>query len=129
MKTQIIQWAVGLSDGTNAQEGKGDYITQEGTLSPWQRLIQHIEKNGLTITSLSLYSEERRWILPSAGNNPKSPIFRETEKPINFKFRRRIQGVVGGKIEKYAYIEAEYLDKKLQIWVDEDGKSSWSLII
>jgi hypothetical protein len=134
MKTPQIKWSCSLSNGETLYEGKGAYEFQENTLSPYNRLLQHIEKQGLEITSLSLYTDEnQRWNLPSAGNNPRFSAFLNSEKPISYKFFRRIGATIGGGSiedkEQYAVIEAVYRDKILQTWVKEDSLSSWSLIL
>jgi hypothetical protein len=135
METPKIKWAVGLSDGSNQYEGKGDYQFKEGTLSPYQRLLKHLEKEKLTITSLALYMDDgRRWNLPSEGNKPKFKIFQDIEKPVSYRFFRKAGMDIGANNkdvlnkENYAVIEANYKDKKLQVFVDEKyPHASWSL--
>ena len=133
-QTPQIKWSCSLSNGETLYEGKGNYEFQENALSPYNRLLQHIEKQGLEITSLSLYTDEnQRWNLPSAGTNPRFSAFLNAEKPISYKFFRRIGATIaGGEMEnkeQYAVIEAVYRDKILQTWVKEDSLSSWSLIL
>ena len=130
MQTQV-KWVASLSDGTRAYEGKNEYEEIEGELSPWQRLLKYIDKNGLKITSIGLYCGEQRWNLPSAGKNPKFRAFDVAEQPVSYRFYRRVGfNVLSGKREEEMFnvIEANYLDRILQTWVSQDGKSSWSLI-
>jgi hypothetical protein len=133
MTRNNVNWAVGLSNGLSLQEGRGDYEVVQGELSPYNRLLTFIEKNNLKITSLSLLCGDRRWILPSAGKNPKFKIFGEVPQPISYKFFRKL-GVdldfkTGRKEEHYSVIEAQYEHYKLQVWVNEDTLASWSIII
>ncbi|RKZ11024.1 hypothetical protein DRQ25_00765, partial [Candidatus Fermentibacteria bacterium] len=116
-------------------EEKGEYTTIAGELSPWQRLLKHIQENNLTITSLSLCTKEgRRFHLPSAGNNPRFKAFVEAEKPASYKMFRQIGvDIMNGKAgsqELYTVIEAFYNENfGLQIWVCEKTGHSWSLIL
>ena len=129
--THNIFFTASLSDGSNIYEGKGDYKRIEGELSPWLKLKKHLDKEGLEITSLSLYTDDgRRWNLPSAGKNPK---FREMEKigePTQFKFRRKLKRELNsGNEKRYAVIEAQYQDYKVQVWVrDVEPYPSWSIV-
>jgi hypothetical protein len=132
METPKIKWAVGLSDGSNAYEGKGDYQFQEGTLSPYQRLLKHLEKEKLAITSLALYTDtNQRWNLPSEGNNPKFKVFQDIEKPTSYRFFRKAgMDIMGDSKEDCSVIEANYKDKKLQVFVNEKyPHASWSVIV
>jgi hypothetical protein len=125
-----IKWSVSLSDGQTIYEGKGDYEEVKGELSPWQKLMKHLEKQGLEITSLSLYNGPMRWNLPSAGRNPKFKRFEEAEKPLSYNFFR-IAGTDtdGGNRDFFTVIEAIYKDKKLQVWVNDETHISWSVIL
>ena len=128
--TQNIKWSVGLSDGQNIYEDKGDYKRVEGELSPWLKLMEYIDNNDVEITSLSLYTDEgRRWNLPSTGN-PKFRELREVEQPDELKFRRKLsKDLVSGNEKRYAVIEAHYEDYKVQLWVrNKEPNPSWSLI-
>ena len=134
METQNVKWIASLSNGETIHEGKNEYEFKENELSPWQRLLKHIDKKKLMITSLALYTDKgQRWNLPSAGNNPRFKIFLETEKPIGYKFFRKVGAdVFSGTITKqddFAVIEAVYPNYKLQIWVkDIYPYPSWSLV-
>lgn len=134
METQP-KWTVSLANGETLYEGKNEYEHIEGEDSPWQKLLKHIEKEETEITSLALYNDiGQRWNLPSAGKNPKFQAFRDAEDPKDFKFRRKLgveRGLMGGetKEDRYIMIEANYGDKRLQIWVSEDGKNSWTLVL
>jgi len=125
-----IKWSVGLSDGSNYHEDKE--LTNEG-LSAWQKLLKHINNKKLIITSLSLCMQERRWNLPSAGNNPKFKDF-DQDKPTGYRCFRKVgmdilNGIPENKTE-YVVIEAEYPKYKLQTWVlDKEPFPSWSSVI
>ena len=129
-----ITWAVGLSDGSNAYEGKGQFKRVKGALSPWQRLLTHLDKSGLEITSLSLHADGMRWTLPSKGKNPKFRAFDDAPKPNDYRYFRKMGADgIGGQVhneEFYVVIEAEYDDHRLQIWVlDKEPYPSWSLVV
>ena len=130
-----VKWAIGLSDGNNAYEGKGRYEIKQGGLSPYQRLLKDIKDSGVFITSLSLFTDDgRTWNLPAIGRNPKFRIFNQAEKPMEYRFFRTMGAdIMSGQPtaqDKFAVIEAIYLNRKLQIWVDENNPdNSWSVII
>lgn len=131
--TPQVRWSVGLSNGQNYYEGKGDFEIVKGEISPWRKLNKHIDKKGVEITSISLYKGNKRWNLPSAGNQPKFSAFDNAEKPKGYRFFRKvgfdILGKDGGE-EHFAVIEAQYENYKLQTWVkDKEPYPSWSLII
>ena len=134
METPKVKWACSLSDGTNAYEDKNEYQIIKGELSPWNRLLLHIKENDLTITSLSLYTDEnQRWNLPSVGGNPKFSAFDQAPKPLEYVFCRKMAAnILDGKTKSptiFNIIEARYEDKVLQTWVSEDSRASWSLIL
>lgn len=134
MSQHKIMWSVGLSNGENAYEEKGEFCTITGELSPWQRLVKYMGENGLTITSLSLYTNDgRRWNIPSAGKNPKFKAFCDAPQPIGYKFFRKFgqdqTGPNAGKEDHFSCIEAQYENgMRLQVWVDEATGNSWSMI-
>jgi hypothetical protein len=128
---------VSLSNGENHYEEKGAFKTIKGELSPWQRLIRHVAKNGLRITSLAVYTDDGRYFnLPSAGKNPKFKAFGEAEPPRDFNQFRQMAGDVlnngdgTGTIQDpdiFTVIEAQYEDHKLQLWVDNKTLNCWTL--
>lgn len=127
-------WQVGLSNGLTLYEEKGDYVTVEGELSPWQRLLSYMAKENVTITSLALYSGDKRWVLPSMGNNPKFKAFCDAQKPLSFRaYRKMGADIEGGQIteqELYTVAEAQYENYKLQLWVSEKNPDiSWVLVV
>ena len=128
------KWFCSLSNGNTYYEGKNQYQIIKGELSPWQRLLKHIEKENLQITSVGLYMDNgQRWNLPAIGKNPKFKAFDDAEKPISYRFFRKAgMDILRGRQQEpdiYSVIEANYLNKILQTWVSQDGKSSWSLIV
>ncbi|XOB41793.1 MAG: hypothetical protein ACKKMS_00115 [Candidatus Nealsonbacteria bacterium] len=136
MKDSKVKWAISLSNGETVYEDKGDYRIIKGEISPWQKLLKFIDKQGVRITSLSLYMDDgRRWNLPSAGRNPKFKEFADAEKPISYRFFRKAgidMDFDGGnrKEEIYTVAEAIYKDKKLQVWVPEENPEvCWSVIV
>ena len=135
MKNSKIKWTCSLSDGSTYYEGKGEFKKEEGELSPYQKLLKHIQKEDLKITSLGLYNENnRRWNLPSKGKNPKFQAFDKADKPKNYRFFRKVGvDILNGKAqdeEKYSVIEAEYDNYKLQVWVkNSKPHESWVLVV
>ncbi len=133
-----ILFTVGLSNGETVTEEKGNFCTIPGALSPWQRLLSYKAEVGAEITSLSLYTKDgKRWNLPSAGKNPKFKEFEHTQKPESFRMFRKIAkesstlaGLATSQgIDQHTCIEAVYGDgRRLQVWVAEDGLSSWSVM-
>jgi hypothetical protein len=132
--THKVHWIAGLSNGETAHEGKGNFQIIEGELSPWQRLLRHIETNSLRITSLSLGTDDgRRWNLPSAGKNPKFHAFATAPRPTAYRmFRSAAMDVMDGSGEwgdLYTCAEAEYENgTKMQVWVAEDTLAAWSVL-
>ena len=133
MKTNV-KWFASLSDGQTIFEDKGDYKIIKGELSPWQRLLKHLE-TGVKITSLSLYTDDgRRFNLPSLGKNPNFKVFQEAEMPESYNFFRKAGAdILGGKAQKYEIFvvaEAIYKNNKLQFWVSEDNNNNaWTVLI
>jgi hypothetical protein len=78
--THQVFWTVGLSDGTNLHENRGDYLRDQ-LRSPWERLCLFLEAHDLTITSLGLYTEDgKRWTLPSRGRLPLEEFAKKVEE-------------------------------------------------
>ena len=129
-----VKWQVGLSNGENFKEDKGQFETSPGALSPWQRLLAYLEEHQVTITSLSLCTDDgRRWNLPSAGKNPKFKAFADAPQPVGYRFYRKLGGdVMNGAIqqpERYAVVEATYEDgHTMQLWVDDATQASWCIL-
>lgn len=68
--TRKVKFFVGLSDGSNVYEGKGEYDIDKA----WLKLQEHLETNVLKITSLGLYTDfGQTWNLPS---NTRLPIIK-----------------------------------------------------
>ena len=133
--THKVLFTIGLSNGETITEEKGDYQTIPGELSPWRRAQAYILSNGVSITSLSLYTPDgKRWNLPSAGKNPRFAAFAEAEKPKDFNFYRKMGGEVMGDgsvadQEIYAVIEAKYDGGiTLQLWVHNDTHACWTMV-
>lgn len=131
--TQKALWAVSLSDGSTLHEGKGDFAAADGRKSPWLRLLDFLSEKDLTITSLSLYSGDIRWNLPSGGVNPKFRLFGTLERPTGYKFERKAvfdvmrAGNGAKKSESYAVIKAIYPDgSETQLWVRDDTLACWT---
>lgn len=135
--TKRVLWTVGLSNGETLTEEKGNFQTITGELSPWQRLKSYIAKEGVTITSLSLYTASgMRWNIPSTGKNPKFHAFSLADKPLSYNMFRKMGGdIIDGStgdlenVDMYTVIEAIYPDCSLQVWVDENTFNSWSIIL
>lgn len=127
-----ISWKVGLSNGFNFTEGKGETFKEvPGELSPWLKLQEYLKKENAHITSMCLVTEDNRTFnLPSAGNNPKFRMFQELDKPTEFKFFRAFASDSnGGNPDYFAVIQATYPNYKLELWVDETNpKNCWVLV-
>lgn len=137
-----VKWQVSLSNGETFFEDKGNFIVIPGELSPWQKLLKYCEDNSLTITSLSLYTDDgRTFNLPSLGKNPKFRVFDLAQKPYKFTLERRYASDTDDMehADRYTTIVAWYkfvncpefgdVSLKLSIWVDENNtQNSWSLI-
>ena len=150
--THNVRWQASLSNGETVYEDKGDYLELPGELSPWQKLLKHISENNLTITSLSLYTDDgARFNLPSLGKNPKFSAFDQATKPFQYILERVIakdHDPVSGSVEPnsvdwFTTISALYKFSftdgvhsvvnssviKLSLWVDEQNpKNCWTLV-
>lgn len=151
MKKVQARWLVSLSDGTTAIEGKTPYEEINGQLSPWQRLIQHISTNNLSITAIRIELEIEKdgqifthhYNLPSKSPKQKwanlKPIL-----PTHFDYHRRVSLELGNATVNdkggldvkplgethYIEITAYFPHFNLMILVDEDNASeSWSIIV
>lgn len=140
LKNHSVFFQVSLSNGETFFEEKGKFVTVQGEISPWQKLIKYATENKLEITSLSLYTKDgRTFNLPSAGRDPKFRPFALADKPLDYNFGHylaRESEIVDGKAinttpsDWFAVIEAIYEKYKLQLWVDENNnKNSWVLVV
>lgn len=131
MQTRRVKWSVSLANGETFFEEKGAFQTLPGAPSPWQRLLAYCTTHHLTITSLSLYTDEgQTFHLPSNGTNPKFHAFHQAAKPLSYNFYRVVGHDIYDKVfDHFAVIEAIYDSYRLQIWVNEnDPKHSWVLV-
>ncbi len=142
LKVHKVKWQVSLSNGQTLFEEKGDFVTIPGELSPWNRLLKYIEDNSLTITSLSLYTDDgKTFNLHSLGKNPKFRAFDLGIKPCKLALERRYASDIDDKANPDLFTTicawydlghcAEFGDVKikLSIWVDENNtNNSWSLV-
>jgi len=130
-----VLWVATLSNGEVLYEEKGDYTTVSGALSPWNKLQEHLTESNSKITALGLYTEDgRRFNLPSTETNPKFNEFSKASIPVSYRMFRKVGAdITGGTVgaqEKYTVVEATYEDgRRLQIWVDEKGITSWAIIV
>ena len=129
--THYVKWMVGLSDGSNIYEDKGDFKRVAGEKTPWLKLKKYLDDKGVEITSLSLYTDGGdRWVLPSSGSSPKFQELRDIKQPNSYKFRRKAKIEQStGNTREYAVVIAEYDDYDIEIWVlEKEPNPSWSLI-
>jgi len=126
METYKARWKISLNNGQTFYEGKGNFKTIAGELSPYQKLLKYIQENNLTITSMALYTDDNRvHNSPSKGKNPHFKAFHESTKPIKYIFERKIGYNMGGDVDKFTVISAVYEDnKKMSIWVDESNSNN-----
>lgn len=128
------RWKVGLSNGENFVEGMGEFSFIDGEQTPWQRLGAYIQTNSLKITSLAIEKDGVIYNVPSQGKNPKFRAFALSEKPLDYNFFRVFgtdmnrRGLRIGKPDLYAVVQAIYNNYKLELWVDEQSNSCWTLI-
>lgn len=140
LQVHKVKWQVSLSNGKTVFEDKGDFKLIPGELSPWNRLLKYVEDNSLTITSLSLYTDDgRTFNLPSLGKNPKFSAFDIAQKPYKFSLERKYAADINtddGTSEKQdsftticAWYKFGEVSLKLSIWVDESNtKNCWCLV-
>lgn len=136
-----VKWKVSLSNGETLHEEKGEYISVKGELSPWQKLLAHLEETNARVTSLSLYTDDgQTFNLPSAGKNPQFKMFNTAPIPKAYKMFRQFGQDYDGK-HKLHFTVAEAMYELanntgavvarliLQIWVDENNtRNTWSLV-
>ena len=123
-----ISFVCTLSNGETYMEGKGLLSRIAGELSPWHKLQKYLSDNHLRITSMSLYSGNRHFNLPSS--NPKFG----GDVPIGFRFFRRFEDLDalsgGGGYNHFSCVEATYPEFKVQLYVDErDLDKCWVNIV
>lgn len=132
-----VKWQVSLSNGETFFEDKGNFLQVDGELSPYNKLLEYIKYKDVSITSLSLYTDDgRTFNLPSLGKHPKFRSFDTAIKPYKLAMERRCaMDTDGDSAEKFTTICAWYalndydLSIKLSIWVDENNtNNSWSLV-
>lgn len=117
------RWVAGLSNGETLIEGKGICI-HDDTASSWTRLQNYLKDNKLIITSFGLWVGDRHFNLPS--NKPKFGGI----APLSYNCYRTWSGVIGGSKEEYICAEANYMDYKVQLFIDlDDNNKSWLNVI
>lgn len=136
MKTQKkVYWRVGLSNGENLQENSPIFLPGLEKKSAWQQLQLYIFLHKISITSLSLFtSTGQNFLFPSLGNHPNFKAYQDIERPISYKFFRKIfQPFTAGKIplkpESYSVIQAQYDNGSvLEMWVCNNSFNCWTLL-
>jgi hypothetical protein len=126
-----VKWEVSLSNGKTFQEDKGDFVLIAGELSPWNKLLKYIEENQVSITSFALINEHGQvFHLPSTGRQPKLRLFDMVEKPVSFKFGRRMAtNLDGSGDDLFTFATAVYPTYELSIYVDENNTNNcWSVV-
>ncbi len=120
----MINWKAELSNGEFVLE---EVI--EGEKSPWLRLLDYLAEKDLKIVNLSLSNGEMSYNLPNLKNAPQFKAFFEVDQPLGYKFFRMVgSNLDNSKDDLFAVIEADYGDKKLQLWVDESSNNCWCII-
>jgi hypothetical protein len=139
-ETLRVRWKASLSNGETLYEGKGKYQWVDNEKSPWQKLMDYIANEILEITSLSLMNDGgQNFHLPSNGKNPRSTIFANIEKPLDYRMFRSVSSsliLIGSRANernldsKYAVIEATYPEYRLQLWVSEfNPENCWTVVL
>ena len=135
MRHHTALFQVSLSNGETLFEGKGDYQEIEGQPSPWQRLLLHLRDTKAHITSLAIYADGNRYMLPSMGKGgPRFIAFQECDTPVGFSFFRKLGQDVNndqskGVEEIFAVAQAQFDDGTfLELWVSNDNPNhAWTL--
>jgi len=131
--THNVIFLVSLSNGETLYEGRGILAEIPGGKSAWALLTDYLISKKLEITSMSLSAPHgRRFNLPSAGNKPNFPWFKDIERPLDFNcFRAMTDSHRGGETQTFLYsvIEAIYPKYRLQMWVDDNNPDNcWSVV-
>lgn len=132
--THNILFKASLSNGETLIEDKG-ILRGDANGSPWVKLQQYVADNGLTITSLSLFTKDgRTFNLPSMAENPRFKAAQGAQ-PVSYMVKRNMAANIsrGGETmasELFTVGVANYDGYRLEIWVDENNpRNSWSLIL
>ena len=114
------KWLASLSDGTTVIEGKAPFAEVEGELSPWNKLLKHLEENDLHITGLRIQVKRnnesiKTYNLPSFNCNRNGSHEKWNDitpmPPVRYDYHRRIRrSLTTSEIKKYIEIEAIYPD-------------------
>lgn len=136
MGTHNVKWKVSLNNGSTFYEDKGIFTEVENELSPYNKLLEYLKSNDLSITSISLFTDDgKTFQLPSLGKNPKFKAFDNPLKPYKYALERKYSYDIGeiDKADRFTTIAAFYrldnLELKLSVWVDENNtNNSWSLL-
>ena len=124
-----VKWKVELSNKEQFMEGEIPFLYKSDELSPFSQLLQYLDKNNASISSLCLLCGDRQYRLPSKGKNPKFRAFRGSNPP-QYNFFRQIGVESTGIRDLFAVAEAIYPNYKLQLWVDENNPNNcWALAI
>jgi hypothetical protein len=133
------RWLAALSDGTVAIEGIAPFEEIENELSPWQKLLAHLDAKGLYITGMRIQvfkcgEPARTYNLPSYNKTPKGNhekwVTLRPRDPLDYSYRRWVTRSLTTKEERHHIeVRAEYASFSVSLFVDEDeGNESWVVV-
>lgn len=92
----------------------------------WADVIEDLTKKGIRVVNLGFVINGIEIFLPGKDE----PAFREfalQDRPSEYRFFRKI-ALEQGKQEEYLVIEADYGNKRLQIWANEDSRKFYFVV-
>lgn len=133
------KWLAALSDGTTAIEGVTPFTKVKDELSPWQKLLVHLETNDLHITGMrvqvsALREPIRTYNLPSFNKTPKGNhekwVKLRPRDPVGYSYRHwETVCLTGPGRRHHIEIRAHYENFCVSLFVDEDeGNESWVVV-
>jgi len=128
-----FKWEVKTSNGFTFREGETETFAKDidNNNSSWLKLKEYLDLNGVTIVALYLIGENgQRYSLPFVDTDPKVRKFENNTPPVSFNFYRAFGSDLkpNSKMDYYSVIEAIYIDKILQLWVDENNDTCWATV-
>ena len=133
------KWIASLSDGSTAVEGTPPF-DDEYTISAWQKLRRHMDRNHLHITGMRVQATvegqpTRTYNLPSmkitqAGRHERFHTL-SPHIPLNYNYYRWVEGDIYNMEPEKRHIEirAIYEDFTVSLFVDEiEGTESWVVV-
>ena len=121
------KWIVSLSDGRTVGEDDGDILQHSQRVSPWGRLQEILQEEGVRITQLRVQVLGRTHT--SVGTSPRGKFPSEGDPSYLCMRRMGVDALRPSAVEEhYIGMEVEMGGRKYTTWVDIYSGDSWQQV-